>query len=238
MSRFDQARFGLSSFNIDAGGVRWLRAGASASVLATVSADENDFLRSWLLGSVAGEAEAEAGRFLPSAEFSVAFTSSTVTGEAKYFAAEVSAWFAGTGEIPFTGWLSHEAEAELSAAGDVGGKAWLPPGAGSAVLDAEARLGQKVFFSGTERFANFDASAGAEATNEFFCELDVTIPPGGVLTVDAGDFNVFLGNVNVVHTQSGAWLSELNRATRSIQISADQRDSEFSATVFYTERFL
>lgn len=73
---------------------------------------------------------------------------------------------------------------------------------------------------------------------EIACMLDITLQPGEHLIVDAGNYNVFLNGVNMIHTQKGRWMDELSRDTVDITITAAEGGAGLSAEILYTERWL
>ena len=95
---------------------------------------------------------------------------------------------------------------------------------------------QKVHVS-TDLNEMVDAVADVEATEESVCSINVTIPPGSTLIVDAVNYNVYLDGGNIVYAHSGDWLDELNRMTQSIKITGT-RAGNLTASILYTERYL
>ena len=89
-----------------------------------------------------------------------------------------------------------------------------------------------------EGYELVSAVAGAEAVQEYVCNLDIEIPPGSTLVVDSNNYNVLLDGENAIWTQSGDWLDNLNRETISLNIQAASGGSGLTATVLYTERYL
>lgn len=71
--------------------------------------------------------------------------------------------------------------------------------------------------------------------NETF-RLNVTIPPGGTLTIDSDNFEAFLNNANVLHLQSGKWIT-LDRSLIELVIDSGAAGT-LSGTVLYNERYL
>lgn len=96
----------------------------------------------------------------------------------------------------------------------------------------------KWFYTGAQSYEIVDGNLHAEAFTEYTCDLsNITLPPMGVLVIDADNYNVLLNKGNVIYEQSGDWLDDLNRSTMNIKIIADHPEN-LAATILYTERYL
>ena len=70
-----------------------------------------------------------------------------------------------------------------------------------------------------------------------YIHIDVVLPPGGVLIIDSDNYNVLLGEENVIDKQSGSWLDELTRNTFDITIGSGIT-GELEGKLLFTERYL
>lgn len=90
-------------------------------------------------------------------------------------------------------------------------------------------------FSGNELVSQV---SDATVVEEIACLLNLTLEPGQHLIVDASNYNVLVGNDNMIHTQEGEWLDELTRDTLSITVTAAEGGAGLTANILYTERYL
>lgn len=96
----------------------------------------------------------------------------------------------------------------------------------------------QTIYDGASGQENIDANTLVESFVEYICVLqDLSIPPGGVLIVDAGNYNVLLNQENAIYYQSNDWLDDLNRLTQSFKVIADHPEN-LTASILYTERYL
>lgn len=104
-------------------------------------------------------------------------------------------------------------------------------------VTAAVAIGKNVH-THSEGFELVSAVSGVEALSEYTGELAITLQPGQRLIIDAGNYNVLLDGVNMIHTYTGDWLDNLNRDTISIQIQAASGGAGLDASILYTERYL
>ena len=81
----------------------------------------------------------------------------------------------------------------------------------------------------------------AITVEEIVCILNLSLEPGEKLIVDANNYNVLVNNQNMIHTQEGRWLDEIDRNTIDITITAASGSNSIegiSAKILYTERWL
>lgn len=73
---------------------------------------------------------------------------------------------------------------------------------------------------------------------QIICQLNVTIPAGGVLEIDSDIFTAYLNNQNVLHLHNGDWIF-LDRDLVSLQFNDVGGNAKtMDITVFYNERYL
>lgn len=78
----------------------------------------------------------------------------------------------------------------------------------------------------------------ADVLEQIICQLNVTIPAGGILEIDSDLFTAYLNNQNVLHLQSGDWIF-FDRDLVTLQfndVGGNARTVDI--TVFYNERYL
>lgn len=80
-------------------------------------------------------------------------------------------------------------------------------------------------------------SVGSLTFDYKYINIDVVIPPGGVLIIDSDNYNVLLNEENVIDKQSGSWLDELTRNTFDITIGSGIT-GELEGKLLFTERYL
>lgn len=96
----------------------------------------------------------------------------------------------------------------------------------------------QLLYSDSEGTEVVDGNTSVEAYDEYVCDLsEIILQPGEVIVIDAGNYDVLLNKQNAIHYQSGEWIDEMNRSTKSIKIVADYPDN-LSATILFTERYL
>ena len=81
------------------------------------------------------------------------------------------------------------------------------------------------------------AICDVQAVDEYTSILNVTLPPGGKLIIDADNYNVLLNGENAIHLHSGDWLNAMNRMTQNIRVQSGTGGT-FSARILFTERYL
>lgn len=89
-----------------------------------------------------------------------------------------------------------------------------------------------------EGFEVVSEIAGAESVSEFVTNLNVTLRPGQILVIDAGNYDILIDGENAIDIHSGDWLDNLNRDTMNITIQAASGGAGLEATMLYTERYL
>ena len=89
-----------------------------------------------------------------------------------------------------------------------------------------------------EWFELISSNAFSESSETKICYIDITIPAGKELIIDADQYNVFLDGENAIYAQRGDWIDELNRDTISIAITSALGSDNINASIFYKERYL
>lgn len=68
--------------------------------------------------------------------------------------------------------------------------------------------------------------------------IDVSIPPGAILTIDADTYNMTLDGVNVLWAHDGEWLDDLSRETYSVTFQPIIGTMKAQIQCVYDERWL
>lgn len=235
MSAYNNARYNLSRFNVNAGGAIWLEAESKAEFAFSFAGQTHVCRGNSVVSFIGEKLVLNRGRMAAGA------------GTEQFTAdADVNGYF----------WLMTDHKTYVSGEINLSQDAYVI-GTGSEVMEAEANLSQQVFVIGSD--ANtfdadvnlsqivsltqdigevFTATADITALTEYVCEFPgLTLKPGQTLIVDAGMYNILLDGENAVYLQRGEWLDSLSRNTQSITISANGA-SRITATILYTERFL
>lgn len=80
-------------------------------------------------------------------------------------------------------------------------------------------------------------SVGSLTFDYKYIKIDVVLQPGEVLIIDSDNYNVLLGEENVIDKQSGDWLDELTRNTFDISIGSGIA-GQLEGKLLFTERYL
>lgn len=235
---FDLAQFDLSGFDVGGGSSIYIGGIHQAKITAVIGTSQEIYI-----GGSAGsrllvsQASCGNGKFL-SGSADAALTCLTAAGENVTMltvppdVAELS----GSAETHVTICLSPAAALVMSAESTPCAEINLS-GTADAELDAEAYTEKETYVGGTA-YALLQGSASLEANDIEVCELNVKLPPGSRLIIDAVNYNILLDDENAIDCHSGVWLDSLERNTSSISIMAASGAENLSASILYTEQYL
>ncbi len=235
MSAYNNARYNLSRFNVNAGGAIWLEAESKVEFAFSFAGQTHICHGNSVVRIIGEKLILDRGRM-------------AVGAGAEQFTAEAAA----NGYF----WLKNDQRTYVSGEINLSQEVYIIA-SGTEIIEAEINLSQQVYTNGADvntfdSNANlsqivslaqdtgevFTATADLTALTEYVCEFPgLTLKPGQTLIVDAGMYNILLDGENAVHLQRGDWLDSLSRNTQSIAISANGA-SRITATILYTERFL
>lgn len=234
MSAFNQTRYNLGRYNINAGTMQWLESDVFVTfgfsfAGTTLYAKGNAAVR------IHGELELDPGRFAEGVTAAAFVNQSYING---YI------WLTKTGSLTFTpelnlsqeAYIEGDALSELDAELNLSQEAYAE-GDALSELDAELNLSQEAYVEG-DAGEVFMQTADVISLSETICAFpDLVLKPGQTLIIDAGSYNVLLDGQNAIHLQQGDWLDDLSRRTQQIVISGTGV-SRLQAQILYIERYL
>ena len=236
MSSFNQIRFNLAKYNIEPAAEIWIGINYAERIDALIATSEKSYLDAAGYENIRIErATADSGRMLHSAGQET--VGSQLRGSV-FFKAAGSESVTVDNRISQLAWMKIHPSETILHGGYISAINWMYLKASETVDtdDVQFAIGQ-LFYETGESSEVVDASVSAVALDEIICELAVTLRPGQVIVIDAGNYNVLVDGQNAIHIQNGAWLDELNRETQNVRITADY-PANLSATILYTERYL
>ena len=69
------------------------------------------------------------------------------------------------------------------------------------------------------------------------CLLTIDLEPGEELIIDAENYTVTKDGIDATGSHSGQWIDEIDRDTDVISIQNGSGSSDYTAEIFYTERY-
>ena len=236
MSSFNHIRFNLAKYNIEPAGEIWIGIHYAERIDALIATSEKSYLDAAGYESIRIErATADTGHILHSE--GLEYIRAHLYGSVFFKASGSESVFIES-RISQLAWMKIHPSETILHSGYISANNWMYLKALETIDtdDVQFAIGQ-LFYETGESSEVVDASVSAVALDEIICELAVTLRPGQVLVIDAGNYNVLVDGQNAIHIQNGAWLDELNRETQNVRITADY-PSNLSATILYTERYL
>lgn len=234
MSVFNQSRYNLTNFNIEGQNVTYLTADLVERVASVTASGAEYMLTSVLMERIAQDAIIAKG-FIAKADGTESVTQQAAGNRYFKLRAGGTEFLSQAGTIAAIYSLAASPAEAISRSISIA-EYVLALASMSENIGQNTAISQKILQS-SDLNEMVDVTADVEATEEYVCSLDIVIPPGSTLIIDAINYNVFLDGENVVYAHSGAWLDEMNRMTQSIRITGT-RTANLAANIMYTERFL
>lgn len=233
---FNLAQFDLTSFNIDVGNTRYIRALGVETVSSSIGSALQIYARAIGNERVNETANGAAGRFVK-AKGTETIAEAVMNGQLSIilypkFYETVSQETDIVAEIYSPSIFTETITADTT----LGSNIYAYP-IFSEEIDAVTAIGADIYPS-AEGFELVSESASLEALELKTCTLTVTLKPGQRLIVDSSTYNILLDGENAIEIQSGDWIDELNRETTDIAITAASGVENLTASILYTERYL
>lgn len=104
------------------------------------------------------------------------------------------------------------------------------------IIDSIINVIKRLVFD-LEFFCYLDAVIGIENVEEKILTINVTIPPGKKLIIDARNYTAYLDGVNVLDKVTGDWPDEISRDTNAIMITCPT-SKNLKTVMLYDELYL
>lgn len=241
MSAFNNARYNLSEFNRQAEDAIWIVASLVEKVNFVAATSETRYTQFEGNEVVQNDVKGAKGLIKPVNGAEEKVTCQAVACSFFIFSFEEKIETASRFEISFHAFMNFEMLEKADCLILESACNWLYPDISENVVSAYENgffPWSQFFYSGSEGIEIIDGNLSVEAYDEYICNLsDITLRPGDVLVIDSGNYDIWLNKENAIYYQSGDWIDEVSRLTRTIKIIADY-PGNLSATVLYTERYL
>lgn len=238
---YNQIRYNLSAFNIDAGGARYLSVSGAEKVTSAIGTNLQAVISAIGNERVSVELAGAKGKFLTA--------TGTETIAELIVEGMTSIILFPVGEENVTGTVEQSVIVcpKIQAAETVNGNLTLEKAVYLYTNYAEEVSGESIsavnVYPEVDGYEIVTESASLIAIDTVACYIGnststFTLKPGEVLIVDASTYNVLLNSKNAIYTQSGEWIDELTPETTNISVTASSGARYLSATIMYLEKFL